>query len=875
MRPLEDVSRRGSGVFAAAVAVTLFLCADRLFGEEDLVLGFRGKSKYEIVVPDAMPDAAVARSVTDAAELLAAAFSANKIALAVKRESDADGAKRHFYLGPTRFAAAHGVEAGKLRGWEYVHKVVGLDVIIAGHDQGDTLAGKRATSKDAVLPCEGTFFGTAEFVYRYAGARFLAPGESGTTFVPASILHVPSDLDVKRGPHFVEHDVRDSTDMFYRANHCRRFRRIWSRWGHQHPSAVPIAEYGKTHPEYFILAGDARQSELTSEGGQLCLSNPEVRELIYRHLLARCDEGFDVVELGQADGYRPCQCKECAALYGVRLSTRPSEGIAYQTDPAWGEKLWIMHRDMALRLAQDRPGKTLMITSYGPTVRPPRTFSEFPPNVVVEMMDSSAESFEAWQAIKVPGGFSAYLYNWGNFHLVGLTPLNTVARIAAQNQRLVAGNVRMVQVNGSPTSGQWGLEGPNIYVYVRLGIDPFGKTADELFNEYLQAAFREAENPMRRFFLNLQKRVELWEIIAKYVQKMGRDPLFALGTLYTPDLIRGLEEDLALAEKTAELSEVKKRLEIVRYEFDYLKHIAWVINAWRNHQARNDAPSLQQLLDAVDARNAFVARVANGDGKYPKRKNPAYLFMSEQGLKYAGRYMDRAPFNWDTARLRAAPERLLNATKSMEIARAERAPQLDSADWSRAEAQTLGPVEGASEDLSAATTFKMLYDAENLYLRVSAEQPAALMKFVRRGRDAELWLQESIVVNLSPTADRSRYYYLAYEPEPASFNDAQHGFITDLYHPRYGWNDESWNGAWTFQTRLLPEKNRWESMAVIPFATLGAATPKAGETWLLNVGRVHFRGTAKKNDRELSVWSGKLNPSRVPGDGTFGKATFQ
>lgn len=406
---------------------------------------------------------------------------------------------------------------------------------------------------------------------------------------------------------------------------------------------MPIEEYGKSHPEYFILTGNVRQPKVNSEEGQLCLSNPEVRELIYQHVLARCDEGFDVVEIGQADGFRPCQCKECATLYGVKVTTTPAEGIAFHKDRGWGEKLWIMHRDMALRLMKERPGKKLMMTSYGPTVRPPQTFTEFPENTVIEMMDSSAASFEAWKQIKVPGGYSAYLYNWGNFHLVGLTPLNTISKIGEQNRLLVANNVRMVQVNGGPMSGQWGLEGPNIYAYVRLGIDPFSKTADELFNEYLQAAFRESEHPMRRFFLNIQKRAELWGVIALYAYQSGRDPLFALGTLYTPDIVNALEEDLGIAEKAAVLPEVKRRLDIVRYEFDFLKHLALVIHAHRNHQAMMDAHSLNQLLDAVDARNAFVAKVVNGDDKYPKKKNPAYLHLGESGVKYAGRYLDRAP----------------------------------------------------------------------------------------------------------------------------------------------------------------------------------------------------------------------------------------
>ena len=842
---------------------------------EDLILGFRGRSKYQILVPDPMPNESAAGSIGRAAELLQTAFNANGIKLEVKKESEAERGRPAFYLGATKFASGKGVDAAKFNGWGYIHKAVGRDIIIAGNDAPDALSGKRGRSKESPLPFEGTLFGTSEFVYRFVGARFLSPDQSGTTFLPMSIIHVPADLNSTGSPHFIEHDCHNSPELFYTANHCRRFMRIWSRGGHQHPSAVPVAVYGKTHPEYFILTGNVRQPQVNADADQLCFSNPEVRELIYQHVLSRCDEGFEVVELGQADGFQPCQCKECADLFGVKVTTKPSDGIAFHNDRAWCEKIWIMHRDIAQRLLKDRPGKKVMLTSYGPTVRPPQTFSEFPENTIIEMMNSSAESFQAWNAIKVPGGYSAYLYNWGNFHLVGLTPLNTISRIGEQNRLLVANNVRMVQVNGRPMVGQWGLEGPNVYAYVRLGMDPFSKTAEQLFEEYIQSAFRESAHAMRRFFINLQKRVELWCVIREYAYQYGRDPLFALGTLYTPDVVNSLEEDLAAAEKSAVLPEVRRRLDIVRYEFDFLKHLALVIHAHKNYQAVHDAHSFNQLLDALDARNAFVSKVVNGDEKYPKKKNPAYLYMDERGLKYAGRYLERAPFNWDTAKMRENPAQLLQQSKALGIVKISEALTIDSPRWKEAEEHALETTEASASPLRARTTFRVLYDEGNLYVRVKAEQPAGKMQFIARGRDAELWLQESIVVNVSPSADRSRYFYFAYEPEPASLNDAEHGFITDPLHPRYGWNDESWNGNWRFETRLLPDQNRWESMAVIPFETLRAPAPKPGEMWYLNVGRVHFVDAQKKKDeRELSVWTGKLNPSRVPGDGSFGKATF-
>jgi len=849
---------------------------------EDIILGFRGKSKYQIVVPEVAANEAADSSVTRAAELVQQAFAANNIALSIVKESAMDPARPAFFLGATKFAAANGVDGPRLDVWTYTHKVVGKNVILAGHDAPDPLADKRNipgwrdASKGPALAYEGTLFAAAEFLHRYVGARFLSPDESGTTFVPQSIIHVPPSLNVQSAPHFIEHDMRNGPELFFTVNHCRRFMRVWSRGGHQHPNAVPIAEYGKSHPEYFILTGSVRQPALGATAGQLCLSNPAVRELIYQHILARCDEGFDVIELGQADGFRPCECPECAALYGVRPTTKPTDGIAFSRDRAWAEKIWIMHRDLAVRLMKDRPSKKLMMTSYGPTIPPPQTFHEFPENTIIEMMHSDAEAFDAWKEIKVPAGFSAYLYNWGNFHLVGLTPLTTISMIAEQNRLLVANNVHMVQVNGAPGAGQWGLEGPNIYAYLRLGIDPKSQTAGELFDEYLQAAFRESENPMRRFFTNLQKRVELWQVIRNYAGQ-SRDPIFALGALWTPDIINSLEEDLASAESSAQLPEVKRRLDIVRYEFDFLKHLTLVINAWRNHQAMNNAASLTQLLDAIDARNAFAARVGNGDEKYAKKKNPTYRFADEQTLKFPGRYLDRGPFNWDTAKIRANPASMLQHNQSLTIERAPGPLTLDSPRWEKAESHALLSTDVAVSKLQAATTFRVLCDDANLYIRVSGEQPADKMNFVARGHDAELWLQESIVVNVSPVGDRSRYFYFAYEPEASSFNEAEHGFIIDPLHPRYGWNDESWNGAWTFETQLVAAKNRWESMAVIPLATLRTKPPKSGDTWFLNVGRAHFIGALQKGGggRELSAWTGTINASRISGDASFGKATFK
>ncbi len=851
--------------------------------EDDLILGFRGKSTYQIVIPDPMANTTVSNSVNMAAGLLQTAFATNGIVLEIKRESEIDGIQPGIYLGPTQFAQTNGVDIGKLAGlsgYGYIHKAVGPNIIIAGDDQPDLHVGQRVhTPKDKAFPLLATLFGTTEFLYRYAGVRFLSPAPRDTSiaYVPVSIIHVPHDLNTKAEPYLIDQNSAWYWPTLYAtAMHGSRYHRVWSGGGHQHCWAIPVKEYGESHPEYFILTAGQR----APKSEQLCFSNPEVRELIYKHILAKCDEGFDIIELNQNDGFQPCQCEKCAELYGFKPTTTPTDGSAYYNDPAWGEKIWTMHRNMALRLLEDRPGKTLMLFSYGPTRNPPQTISEFPANTMVEMSRYAPEDFANWAETKVPCGFAAYLYNWGTYQL--WLPLNTVPWIADQNSTLVTNKVRVVFLD-SPPQINLGLEGPNLYVFLRLGIEPYGKSADELFNEYLQAAFRETENPMRHFFTTLQRRVALMKVMGTWHWQSGGDALFTIGTLYTPDLIDSLEEDLAMAEQAAVLPGVKARLEIIRYEFDYLKHAALVVGAYRNYQAVKDAYSLNQVLDTVDDRNQFIAQIVNGDEKYGRGENPAWGNKGELDLKYSGQqrmFLNRSPFNWDTAKIRANPGSLLQREKKTEATLTDHKPSLDDPVWEKLEPQTLVPVDVSVTNLNAETTFKLLYDKDNLYVRVSGEQPADKMVFVNRGRDAELWLQESIVVNVSPFGDRSRYYYFAYEPEPNSFNDAQHGFITDTLHPRYGWNDENWNGLWSFETRLLADTQRWESMAVIPFKTMLVAPPKPGDVWFINVGRVHFMKeivdkASRKNSREMSAWTGTLNPSRVAGDASFGKMMFK
>jgi hypothetical protein len=84
---------------------------------------------------------------------------------------------------------------------------------------------------------------------------------------------------------------------------------------------VPPEQFFKAHPEWFSLVDGKR----VAEGGQLCLTNPELRRFYRRRLLEMITESKkaarearvlppEVFSISQNDCYGACQCDSCQAL---------------------------------------------------------------------------------------------------------------------------------------------------------------------------------------------------------------------------------------------------------------------------------------------------------------------------------------------------------------------------------------------------------------------------------------------------------------------------------------------------------------------------------------------------------------------------------
>ncbi|MFN2350720.1 MAG: DUF4838 domain-containing protein, partial [Kiritimatiellia bacterium] len=369
----------------------------------ELLLWNDGQTAHQIVIPDKYPTEQLEKSIQQAAELLRKTAEHNGVSLEILPESQAAAERPAVYVGQTEFAKRHGVDFSTMAGWTYAFKVVGKDLIIAGNDEPDPIPLEQRRPREANrggIPFFGTLKGMTEFLYNYAGVRFLIPGQHGVEFLPSPMLAIPGDLNTIRRPYMRNIEVPRSDDIYLVATGFEPSPRTVSNYGHYHQTAVNAKLYGESNPEYFVFHSQQRDNK----SPHLCFSNPEVPELIYQKVLEDCDNGYDIIEMGQNDGFRPCSCEECFKLYGIHPTTRPEDGAPYLSDPAWGQKLWIMHREMAERLLKDRPGKKLMISAYSVARPAPAAIDSLPDNAIVQIMHPSPDIFAEWSRIDVPAG---------------------------------------------------------------------------------------------------------------------------------------------------------------------------------------------------------------------------------------------------------------------------------------------------------------------------------------------------------------------------------------------------------------------------------------------------------------------------------------
>ena len=757
-----------------------------------------------------------------------------------------------------------------------------FDNVIAERDGDIYLFGVDAPGRDPTkfkmsyqfyrLP---TVKAATRFLETYCGVRFLQPGLTGTAVRRQARIAVEAGLFSRENPRQEFSTGRLHTMFYDIANNMFGFNAYNTYGGHTYPRACPAAKYFKDHPEYFALISGVRVADPVNPS--LCISNPDVERLIIEELLRNYDLGAEVCELGQQDGFRGCECKNCRAYAG---------------SGSWCEKLWLFHAGIARKIEKLRPGKKVLIISYGPTVPPPQGFRTFPDNVMVEVCHGDDARFSAftgeWRA---PQGITTYTYLWGSYPRPGYTPKLNFARAALTARRFFRYGVKGMYRCGF--GELFGLDGPAYYVFNRVLERPEADVG-ALVGEYCDWSYGAAADLMRRFHDALDRRLQVHGLIeegwpadagkglATYRNARDGSTLDLIAYIYTPEVVRTMEGLLVRAEGTPGLGpKERRRLALVRLEWDYarrLGEIATLYAAYRMHPTRE---SFAPVAAAVKARNAWLDGLYSGtDGKprgiegWPELRvfhNDRRSRLDVNGTLAA---ITGAPLGWDVSFLEANGLLPGAAVKRTTVGRAAAKPSgadFESGEWAKAKWQDLAGSQ--LQRIGQKARFKVLRDDRALYIACESDL-ADDYPVKRYGRDAKVWYDESHDLLLDPTGTRDRYYHLVWGPEDGSYYDSAFGLVEDPLDPKYNHEDVAWNGeGWVFHNKRTA--GTWRTMVEIPFAMLGVPPPAKGEVWCANVGREWNHAIRRQKPIVGALWSPNLVTKYYTAPEAMGELVFE
>ena len=189
--------------------------------------------------------------------------------------------------------------------------------------------------------------------------------------------------------------------------------------------------------------------------------------------------------------------------------------------------------------------------------------------------------------------------------------------------------------------------------------------------------------------------------------------------------------------------------------------------------------------------------------------------------------------------------------------------KLDDAAWATASKSPLGNTRGGPGP-GGQTWAKVLYDADNLYIGLHAEDKDAWGTL--KERDSQTWTQEVVEIFIDPDGDEKDYIELQVTPNNVVF-DAR--FAAKLGQGK-GSRDEQINAAKAWNSNMktavhvdgtvnnpADKDKAWSVELAIPFADLPGAAPKAGDAWRINFYRFDApRDSAGKPGRQIAwAWS--------------------
>ena len=269
---------------------------------------------------------------------------------------------------------------------------------------------------------KGVLYGVYTFLEKYLGCRKYS---SSVTVLPRQktiILNAINDMQVPAFSYREELYPANARDPEYMAWHKLDSHtglpdtgNKWGAWVHTFNNLLSTKEYGETHPEYFSFYDSVRHSGNNSRGrpeAQLCLSNPDVLEIVCKNLQVSIDQNPTALywSVSQNDNVNYCRCPACAELDAKYSAFTPGSIMygthvnEYYSPLGMGSLMTFVNK-----VAERFPDKIISTLAYQHTRVPPK---DLVPRQNVNIMLCSIESIRNVSLEEGDKAFCKDLLGW-------------------------------------------------------------------------------------------------------------------------------------------------------------------------------------------------------------------------------------------------------------------------------------------------------------------------------------------------------------------------------------------------------------------------------------------------------------------------------
>jgi hypothetical protein len=172
----------------------------------------------------------------------------------------------------------------------------------------------------------GTLYGVYEFFEELCGVRYLTrdhtyyPENAAALQIPlGKKIHIPTFAfrwsyygETNRHPEFAARLHTNTVGGEAKLGGITGYKLV----SHNVAYLVPPKKYGAEHPEYYALVNGKRILDMHGGGPQLCMTNPEVLDVVVAAVRAeiKAKPGVRNINIAHMDNTSYCTCENCAAI---------------------------------------------------------------------------------------------------------------------------------------------------------------------------------------------------------------------------------------------------------------------------------------------------------------------------------------------------------------------------------------------------------------------------------------------------------------------------------------------------------------------------------------------------------------------------------